>query len=131
MDIDNPIVKLCIAGTQAEFAGRMDEACAAYRQAWETAGDDYEACIAAHYMARCQESPDKILHWNQVALQRAAAAGKERVKEFYPSLYLNMGSSYERLGDMEEAQRYYGLAAELGVEHKMRIEELRLRGKPG
>ena len=129
MDIDNPIVKLCIAGTQAEFAGRLDEACAAYRQAWETAGDDYEACIAAHYVARCQESPDEILRWNQVALQRAAAAGKERVKEFYPSLYLNMGSSYERLGNMEAAQRYYRLAAESGAEHQMKLEEMQRGAK--
>jgi len=35
MDLDNPVVKLCVAGTQAEFRGQIDEARALYQQAWE------------------------------------------------------------------------------------------------
>lgn len=30
---------------------------------------------------------------------------------FYPSLYLNLGHSYEDAGDRDEARRYYDLAA--------------------
>jgi tetratricopeptide (TPR) repeat protein len=119
MELNDPIVKLCIAGTQAEFDGRPDEACKLYRQAWEEATDDYKACIAAHYMARCQRAPREIFYWNQVALERARAINDERVREFYPSLYLNMGRSHELLGDQAEAEKYYNLAAELGVTHQL------------
>ena len=95
-----------------------EEACALYMQAWEAAQDDYEACIAAHYVARCQKDPMDILHWNQEALIRAEAVGDDRVKDFYPSLYLNMGHSYELLGNQVEEQRYYALAAQLGFIHQ-------------
>jgi tetratricopeptide (TPR) repeat protein len=117
MDVNNPVIKLCIQGTQAEFKGGIEAARELYRLAWEIATDDYEACIAAHYMARCQESPEELLRWNRVALERAGAVEHDKVKEFYPSLYLNMGRSYELLGDQDEAAKYYHLAAELGVIH--------------
>jgi tetratricopeptide (TPR) repeat protein len=115
---NNPVVKLCIAGTQAEFAGDIAAARALYWQAWEAAQDDYEACVAAHYVARHQPDPAEALHWNQVALERADATADERVRPFYPSLYLNMGQSYEKLDNQAEAKRYYDLAAELGVNHQ-------------
>jgi len=51
-------------------------------------------------------------------LERAFAVKDERVKEFYPSLYLNLGKSHENLGNQLEAQRYYTLAADLGFIHK-------------
>jgi tetratricopeptide (TPR) repeat protein len=117
MDIDNPVVKLCIEGTQAEYEKRDADARALYEQAWRAARDDYEACIAAHYMARHQERPEDALYWNQEALDRANAIADERVQEFYPSLFLNMGHSYEMLGNQVEAQRYYRLAARFGVTH--------------
>ena len=117
IDPDNPVIRLCIEGTQAEFDGRIEDARALYRQAWEAAGDDYEACIAAHYVARFQEEPEETLRWNQEALDRADAVTDDRARPFYPSLYLNMGLSYEKLERMEEAQRYYDMAAALGVRH--------------
>ena len=118
MDPNNPVIKLCIEGTQAEFRGEIDLAHSCYQKAWESAQDDYEACIAAHYVARHQDDPQQRLHWNQVALDKASAVTDGRVEEFYPSLYLNMGQSYELLGKGEEAKRYYDLAAELGVHHQ-------------
>jgi tetratricopeptide (TPR) repeat protein len=117
MDINNHVIQLCIAGTQAEFKGQLEQARSLYQQAWEAAQDDYEACIAAHYVARFQEDPANRLHWNQVALDRALEVADGRVQEFYPSLYLNMGQSYELLGDQDEARHYYDLAAALGVIH--------------
>lgn len=119
MDPDNPVIKLCIAGTQAEFKGNMDEACVLYHQAWEASTDDYEACIAAHYVARCQTSPEEVFRWNQEALERANAVSGDSVRAFYPSLYLNMGRSYELIGDQAEAKKYFSLAAELGVSHQI------------
>jgi hypothetical protein len=113
MDPNNPVVKLCVAGMQAEGEGHIVRARNLFNQAWETASDDFEACIAAHYLARHQDSPAATLHWNQVALDRAEAVGDERVQSFYPSLYLNMGNAYELLGQQVEARRYYDLAAAL------------------
>jgi hypothetical protein len=117
MDLDNPVVKLCIEGTQAEFEGRPEDACALYWQAWNARKNDYDACIAAHYVARCQKTAEDIFHWNQEALIRANAIIDDSVREFYLSLYLNMGRSYEMLGNDAEAKRFYGLAAGLGYTH--------------
>ena len=111
MDPDNPVVKLCAEGMQAEFAGRTDDARDLFMQAWQAAQDDFEACIAAHYLARRQADFADNLHWNQVALARADSVADERVSQFYPSLYLNLGHSYEINGDPVEARRYYALAA--------------------
>ena len=69
-------------------------------------------------MAHFQESHAETLRWNQVALENANIINDERVKEFYPSLYVNLGRSYELVENLVEAQRYYGLAAELGVIHQ-------------
>jgi len=118
MDINNPVIQLCIQGAQAEFEHRIDDARALYQQAWDLHADDYEACIAAHYMARFQETPEDILYWNQVALEHANDVGDDRVQDFYPSLYLNLGRSHEILENEEDAQKFYALAAKLGVVHQ-------------
>ncbi len=49
---------------------------------------------------------------NQESLINADAVGDDRVQEFYPSLYLNMGKSYEDLGNLKDARRFYALAAD-------------------
>ena len=113
----NPVIQLCVAGSRAEFEGRPEDARALYWQAWQAAADDYEACIAAHYVARFQDSPEETLRWNQMALARAEAVDDERVQSFLPSLYVNLGRSYELLGSPTEAARYYQLAADLGLTH--------------
>ncbi|MBI3189769.1 MAG: hypothetical protein HYZ33_03880, partial [Ignavibacteriales bacterium] len=95
MDLDNPVIQLCMDGARAEFEHRIEAARSLYQQAWEAHSDDYEACIAAHYVARFQETPAETLRWNQIALDHANAVHDERVKDFYPSLYLNLGCSYE------------------------------------
>jgi hypothetical protein len=118
MDQNNPFVKLCIEGTRAEFEGRQDDTCALYLQAWEAVKDDYDACIAAHYVARFQKTPEDIFCWNEEALIRANAIKNDSVIDFYPSLYLNMGRSYELLGNHTEVKRYYELAAGLGFVHQ-------------
>lgn len=118
MDLSNPVFQLCMDGTRAEFAHRLDDARDLYQQAWDARVDDYDACIAAHYVARFQDSVEESLRWNQLALKHADAVKDDRVKDFYPSLYLNLGRSYELVGNQSEAQRYYDLAAALGVIHQ-------------
>ncbi len=112
MDATNPIVALCVAGMTAEGEGRADEARRLFAHAWTTSVDDAERCVAAHYLARHQESPEQTLHWNHEALCRARMVNDDRVQGFYPSLYLNLGRSYEDLGQLDEARRYYDLAAQ-------------------
>lgn len=118
MDTSNPVIQLCMDGSRAEFEHRLDDARVLYQQAWDAHTDDYEACIAAHYVARFQDSAEESLRWNRIALEYANAVNDERVKDFYPSLYLNLGRSYDLAGNQSEAQRYYELAAELGVIHQ-------------
>ena len=111
VDAANLVVKLCAEGMLAEGRGQPDEAHDLFMQAWMASTDDFEACIAAHYLARQQPSPQETLRWNRESLARADAVGDARVRGFYPSLYLNMGHSCEVLGDVDEARRYYDLAA--------------------
>lgn len=109
-DSNNPVVRLCAEGINSEMAGKADEATRLYQEAWEARTDDYEACIAAHYLARVQRTPNEVLNWNRESLRYADAVNDERVAGFYPSLYLNMGKAYEDLGRREEARKFYGLA---------------------
>src|SRR5688572_9601561 len=118
MDVKRPVIQLCIQGTRAELERRPEDARSLYQQAWDVHTDDYEACIAAHYLARFQDTSEKTLHWNLIALQHASAVHDESVMDFLPSLYLSLGKSYEVLGNIAEAQKYYQLAAELGVVHQ-------------
>jgi hypothetical protein len=111
MNPENAIVKLCGAGMTAEMEDRPDEALALYEEAWETAVTATERCIAAHFLARQQESDQATLHWNQEALRLADAVDDDSVQSFYPSLYLNLAHSHELLGNLAEARRYYDLAA--------------------
>jgi hypothetical protein len=111
VDANNPIVKLCAAGMAAEGEGRSAAAKALFEQAWAESRDDYEACIAAHYVARHQATAAEELEWNRVALERADRVGDERVLGFYASLYLNYAHSLERLGRMADACANYARAA--------------------
>jgi tetratricopeptide (TPR) repeat protein len=111
MDPNNPVIKLCTEGMKAEMEGRADAARLLFVKAWEQSQNDYDACIAAHYVARHQKSPEEILYWNKDALDRADAVNDERIHSFYPSLYLNMGKAHEVLGNLQQAKRHYELAA--------------------
>ena len=112
MESDDEVVRLCVDGMGAEREGRFADARALFERAWAAHRDDFEACIAAHYLARQQETDREKLAWNEEALRRADAVGDERVRQFYPSLLLNLGHSHEALGSFDEARRYYALAAE-------------------
>jgi len=111
MDPENPVVKLCAQGMEAELAGRPVEARDLFTRAWEARTDDYDACVAAHFVARHQATPEETLRWNEEALTRARAVADGRVHGFYPSLYLNLGHSHEQLGRLDDARRFYELAA--------------------
>jgi len=111
MDPNNPVVQLCAAGIAAEGEDRKEEALALFERAWQTSSDDYEACIAAHYIARHQDTAEAELEWNEEALRCAESVTDERVRGFYPSLYLNFAHSLEKVGRKTEAREYYERAA--------------------
>jgi tetratricopeptide (TPR) repeat protein len=111
-DPNNPVVQLCVKGMNAEGEGKIEEAHELFQQAWDTATNNFEAFTAAHYLARNQKDPNDVLKWNLEALSRADTIKEEGLKGQYPSLYLNVGKSYETLGNKGEALRYYQLAAD-------------------
>jgi tetratricopeptide (TPR) repeat protein len=113
MDPDNAIVRLCAEGMQAESVGDLDGASARFQRAWNQATSDWEKCVAAHYVARHQMSPEATLHWNEECLRYAEAVGDETVAGFYPSLYLNIGHSHEVLGNRDHAIEAYQKAVAL------------------
>lgn len=111
MDPDNPVIRLCAQGMRAETEGRPDEARELFLRAWQTAADDYQACVAAHYLARHQSDPEQTLHWNEECLRRADLVGDDRVRGFYASLHLNLARAHGDLGRADEARRHLELAA--------------------
>lgn len=112
MDTNNPVVKLCMEGMEAEAKGSFEAARELFEQAWLVCQDDYDACMAAHFLARHQDSHQATFEWNQEALNRANAVWDDSVQSFYSSLYLNLGHSYEMLGALAEARRHYQRAAD-------------------
>ena len=115
MNPNNPVVKLCAAGMAAEGAGKPDEARASFERAWAESRDDFEACIAAHYVARHQPTAAAELDWNRTALERAERVGDARVAGFYPSLYLNLAHSLEKTGAISEAYAQFTKADDLAA----------------
>src|ERR1700759_4626617 len=108
-DPNNPVIKLCVEGMNAEGEGNIEQAQQLFQQAWDMATNNFEAFTAAHYLARNQKDPNDVLKWNLEALNRADNMKEESLKGQYPSLYLNVAKSYENLGDKNEAIRYYRL----------------------
>ncbi len=110
MDPDNPVIGLCAEGMQAEATGPDGRARELFQEAWDRATDDFEHCIAAHYLARQQDTSRRRLEWNLCCLELADRVGDERVASFYPSLHLNLGRDLEALGDTDSARGHYEAA---------------------
>ena len=86
LDPNNPVVKLCIEGLKAEAQGRPTDAGQLFGQAWEVRQNDLDACVAAHYLARQQDTPAAQLHWNQIALEHAEALeALEALERVFPA----------------------------------------------
>lgn len=103
VDPANPVVALCAEGMALE--GTPDVARERFERAWTMRRDDYDASIAAHFVARHQSTPAETLEWNQRALGHAEAVADDRIRVFLPSLLLNVGDSLLANGHALEAQR--------------------------
>lgn len=111
LDPENPVVRLCASGMEAETAGKPDVARAKFHDAWATRRDDFEGAIAAHYVARQEPTEADRLWWNLEALRLADRVGDAGVEGFYPSLLLNLGHSFEKVGVPDVARRCYEQAS--------------------
>jgi hypothetical protein len=109
IDGDSVVARLCAAGMAVD--GDAVAADALFRQAWDARRDDYEAAIAAHFLARHQPSNSDALHWNRVAAEHAEAVTDERARPLLASLYLNLADSYLAAGQLANA----ATATEQGV----------------
>ena len=116
VDLSSRTAQLCIAGTQAEVERRLADARTLFDHAWHASTDDYEASMAAHYVAHLEPDPTAALEWELEALRRARL--DPRTDEFLPSLYVSLGGTYERVGDTQRAREFFDLAAALGVVHQ-------------
>lgn len=101
IDGSSEVARLCAAGMNLD--GDPAAAHALFTQAWESRRDDYEASIAAHFVARHQPSPEQTLHWNQLAVDHALAVADDRAESLLASLYLNLGESLRVLGQYPDA----------------------------
>ena len=110
-DSENAVVRLCVEGMGAEALGQMDKARALFAEAWALASDDFERFTAAHYVARQVASAEEGLHWNLEALRYAELVDGAGMEGYFPSLHLNVGKSYEAVGDLVGARKYYEKAA--------------------
>jgi len=81
-------------------------------------GDALHRVALAHAMADVQDDARDELAWDLRALQAADAVTDERAAQagvagpvagFYPSLHLNLGEDYRRLGDLPAARRHLEL----------------------
>ncbi len=101
-DPNNAVVALCAAGMAIE--AKPDEAKKLFEQAWEKRSDDFDAAIAAHYLARHQPSASDKLRWDALAVEHAERVPDDSAKEMFPSLYLNLASSLMEAGRMDDAR---------------------------
>ena len=101
IDPANPVVVLCAAGMALE--GTPEEAKRLFEQAWAARRDDFDAAVAAHFLARHQPTAADTLHWNALAVRHAEAVRDGRAAGLLASLYLNLGEALANIGDRAAA----------------------------
>ena len=101
IDPTNRVVALCAEGMAME--GEPADAMRLFEQAWAARSDDFEAAIAAHFVARHQPTAAETLHWNALAVQHAELVSDGRAAGFLASLYLNLADAHEKVGEREPA----------------------------
>jgi hypothetical protein len=107
---DNPVVALCAAGMECE--GTPEQARRLFQEAWDALRDDYDAAIAAHYLARHQPTAALTLEWNARAVQHCERVADDRRSELLPSLYLNLADSLLAVERPAEARAVVDRVAE-------------------
>ena len=74
-------------------------------------GDPLDRVALAHHMADVCDDPAEELEWDLRALAAAGAlTDTQTARGFYPSLHLNLGEDYRKLGDPAAAREHLALA---------------------
>ena len=106
----NNVVKLCLQGMDLEDKNKPEQAKEIFLQAWHKATNDFEKFLAAHYVARHQNTVSDKLNWLERALQFAMKVNDDAVKSAFPSLYFNIAKCYEELNDPDKAKENSDIA---------------------
>lgn len=107
-------------GEGMELGQRGDRAAARclFSEIWDEISPDGDAlhrCALAHAMADVQDQAEQELVWDLRALEAADSITDHRarqagvaspVRAFYPSLHLNLGDVYRRLGELDRAREH-------------------------
>ena len=101
IDPMNRVVALCAEGMAIE--GSPADALRLFEQAWALRTDDFEAAVAAHFVARHQPTPADTLRWNALAVHHAECVSDGRAAELLASLYLNLADAHEKLDERDAA----------------------------
>jgi hypothetical protein len=99
--------------------GQREAARDLFAQIWDDIGgeqgDPLHVCVLAHAMADVQDNVRQELVWDLRALAAADLVTDERVAQagvtlsvagLYPSLHLNVGECYRKLGDLGRAREH-------------------------
>ena len=86
---------------------------------WSNKNAPLERCTIAHFLADTEQDPRVELEWDLIALEAATGtrAPEDRqaidatLSSFLPSLHLNVGDAYCRLGDKGRAKRHAAIGA--------------------
>ena len=88
--------------------------------------DPYRRCIIAHFLADTEEDVAMELAWDIAALEAATGRAEGDADplaparaSFLPSLHLNVGDAYRRIGNLEQARFH----AKAGLRRASVLEE--------
>lgn len=101
---ENNIIRLCMLGMGMEETGDLEEARKQFRQAWDEAANDFEWFIAAYFISRHEKNSIERLKWLEISLQHGINLNDDSVNTAFPTLYANIATCYEEVGDSEKAK---------------------------
>lgn len=109
-------------GIELSQRGDRDAAFRLFTDVWNNiggeSGNPLHRCALAHSVADVQDDLHEELLWDLRALAAADMITDEQATQagvaspvvgFYPSLHLNLGDCYRKLGDLDHARQHLGL----------------------
>jgi tetratricopeptide (TPR) repeat protein len=121
-DLDDTMHRIK-AAIDLRFSGNQETARRCLTEIWEEisqAGNPIQLCAVAHHLADLQNDLNSELAWDLRALQAAdsvtdahrAALPSIPADTFYPSLHVNLGEDYRKLGNLGKAHEHLARARE-------------------
>jgi hypothetical protein len=114
----DPMMDRINAGIALVHGGQREKARRVFTDIWreiDLEGEPFHRCVLAHFMADVQEDPRDELMWDLRALAAAELLTDGRLQAhhaslslpgFFPSLHLNVGEAYRKLGDSTNARTH-------------------------